>query len=992
MTKFLLSIITLLLSTAAFADPAFITGKKYHIVCTQFPDGCVSDGMTEGENTPVYYLTTATGDEQTFWIFTEEEDGYYSIRNASTGQYITYDGVRQDSPELRRYISMTDEMDGRNSLWYFNMQYEGIYAIRNAEHTNHLWDVRVDSYCVGTYSRTDPANSNQQFSLFDEDGNQVFEKVVTPVTPDGYDVSSWLVATTESPDGWSFEDDAWSDPGFGYYSNGTAVLASPFLEQWNESYYGPLPNNALQQSLRNLPPGNYVVSADIIAVMQAYNSGWFSISEETGYGVFLFANGKQTEAGTRNEKPEHYTTEFTVAANGNATLGVRIRDTNANWVAVDNFEIFFQGTEEELIAGEKAKIKAELDDYYAEDELNALIDACNDDFNELEVLRHTVDNMPTIDPLAKAVKNLTIDGQAAAWSESTNLYLASIPEENFGNDYTAVIDYELKDGWSKLTIGGDSIAPGDTYTFKKVTARKTYSFLVKSDDGKTTLTKKLTFTTLPVVRMYGSFNNDYSDGHIFVYEPTMGDAPVQLNMKAKWRGGITNGSGKHKRNYHVKLKDALGNKLEKKFFGLRNDNSWILESCQVDMSRVRNRVLTDLWNDYSTPPYYKALEKKAKTGTRGQFVELILNDEYRGIYCMTENMDRKQMQLVKTEETDDGEIETVHGQLWKSKDWSFAVFMGPNRGHYYPADYLTFPNENNDMWDKYQVKFPDFEDYGWQTDWGTLYDAVYFVCYADDDEFREQVADYFDIPVVMDYYILMETTLATDNHGKNQFFAVYDKQEDKKITFAVWDMDATCGQRWSDEYYHSDIMQPEQDYARYIYNNEHGENNLYKRLRDTDADDFNMKMRLRYRELRKNYLATDSILKRFKTYFDRFKLCGAAQREYNKWNGDSDIAGLDLNFDTEMTYLTNWFTRRMNYLDTVRFDIASLPEEEPEKLEGDVNGDGVVDVADISSIISVMAGTATAGASASDAADVNGDGVVDVADISSVISIMAGTK
>jgi hypothetical protein len=51
---------------------------------------------------------------------------------------------------------------------------------------------------------------------------------------------------------------------------------------------------------------------------------------------------------------------------------------------------------------------------------------------------------------------------------------------------------------------------------------------------------------------------------------------------------------------------------------------------------------------------------------------------------------------------------------------------------------------------------------------------------------------------------------------------------------------------------------------------------------------------------------------------------------------------------------------------------------------GDVNGDGSVDVADISAIISQMAGTATY-----PAADVNNDGSVDVADISKVISIMA---
>ena len=56
----------------------------------------------------------------------------------------------------------------------------------------------------------------------------------------------------------------------------------------------------------------------------------------------------------------------------------------------------------------------------------------------------------------------------------------------------------------------------------------------------------------------------------------------------------------------------------------------------------------------------------------------------------------------------------------------------------------------------------------------------------------------------------------------------------------------------------------------------------------------------------------------------------------------------------------------------------------------DVNGDGVVDVADITAIISVMANMADPqSGSAPNPADVNGDGSVDVADISTVIASMA---
>ena len=64
------------------------------------------------------------------------------------------------------------------------------------------------------------------------------------------------------------------------------------------------------------------------------------------------------------------------------------------------------------------------------------------------------------------------------------------------------------------------------------------------------------------------------------------------------------------------------------------------------------------------------------------------------------------------------------------------------------------------------------------------------------------------------------------------------------------------------------------------------------------------------------------------------------------------------------------------------FQYCTTPE--PPSIPGDVNVNGTVDVADISAIISVMAGTEQY-----DNADVNQDGQVDVADISQVITIMA---
>jgi len=922
MKRLLTTISLFLAALTLWAAPDFSAGKRYHIVCQQFTQGCVTDGATAGQPTPVYYLTTATANAETYWTFTEAEDGVFYIRNAKTGQYVTYDGVRDT---YRRYVSMTAAPNGDNSLWSFVMMSNGIYVIRNAAQPNQVWDVRTDSYMVGTYSRSENFSNIERFYFYDEDNNIVTEKVTeeTPIQ-DGFDVSSWLEATTDSPSGWNHEGADWSDPGFGSYYNENASIVSPFLERWqSQNNYGGLSDCQLTQTLRNMPQGNYTLQADVIAVRQGNNSSNYGTPAE---GVYLFINGQQMATSTASERPVRYSVTCSLAKAGYITLGLKSVSTTANWIAIDNVRLYYHGTADELLEGELAKVRAELADYYSNEEINTLITQAGNNFSALEELRKSVANLPAIDPLSRVISQLNIDGHALSYVESLDLYLCSIPYELFGTTYTATVNYTQKDGAGILYIDNIGTPSGSLHNFK-VSAGKNFAFSIRKSDG-TTVKKNVTFTSLPVVKIYGTFNNDYSQGSIVVQE---NDQPITelMNMKAKWRGGITNSAGKNKRNYHVKLQDAEGNKLERKFFGLRNDNSWILESCQVDMSRIRNRVLTDLWNDYSTPPYYIDQEPKAKTGSRGHFVELVLNDEYRGIYCMTENMDRKQMKLMKYDETT-GEN---HGMLWKSKDWSFAVMMGtrPN-GNYSPRDYLSTPNAWSDMWDKYNVKYPDIEDVS-PTDWQPLYDAVNFACYASDDEFKSRASEVYDLPLLIDYYILMETILSTDNHGKNMYFAIYDKAQSQKLTFGVWDMDATSGQRWSDDYYHASFLGPEQDYAQFITNYEHGDYNLFKRLRDTNADDFNEKVRLRYRDLRSNYLATESILQRFRTYLDEFKACGAAQREYERWNGNTDISRLNLDFDTEMDYITDWFTRRMNYLDTQRFDIASLPSDihTPEK-------------------------------------------------------------
>ncbi len=69
-------------------------------------------------------------------------------------------------------------------------------------------------------------------------------------------------------------------------------------------------------------------------------------------------------------------------------------------------------------------------------------------------------------------------------------------------------------------------------------------------------------------------------------------------------------------------------------------------------------------------------------------------------------------------------------------------------------------------------------------------------------------------------------------------------------------------------------------------------------------------------------------------------------------------------------------------------EITNIVEMEPEDVVGDVNGDGAVDVADITCVVTMILDENRI----TDAGDVNGDGEVDVADITRVVAIILGTN
>jgi len=550
---------------------------------------------------------------------------------------------------------------------------------------------------------------------------------------------------------------------------------------------------------------------------------------------------------------------------------------------------------------------------------------------------------------------LTIDGRRPVYDRLTNTYLFTVPQSAFGKPYHAdvVIDETVK----TVFIGNRQIK--NTLDLPLVDGDVTYPIFVSHNGSLVNST--LRFTYLPILTMAGDFNTEYSTAQVQI---TMPDEHEIRNYEAriKWAGGTTTYDWINKHNYHLKFVDENGEKMDVSFFGLRKDNHWRLDAGIVDMLRFRNKAAHSLWADFDTKSYYSDRQPNARSYSRGQHVEVFLNGEYMGFFDMTEFLDRKQMKLKKYDDA----LGQFHGMLWKGKD-------GTDQTLFIKSAAIDNSKEN---WGGFDLMYPDIDEVS-PTDYSVLANAVNFVATSDSATFVSHVGEYFDLPVLVDYYVFINTLFALDNVCKNIIWGCYDTAADKKLTLAVWDLEATVGQHWYDGegFYHAPEIQPEVDFDQeYLRFSNMWRNRLFMRLKE--MPEFRNQAINRYWALRQTVLSPDSLIARYVAIYDNLERSGALDRECERWSGNRDIAGRDLDFQGELEYACDWITRRISYLDSNKFAA----------LQGDVDGDGQVDIDDITRLVDYLL-TEDSALINRITADIDKDGIVTVSDLAMLLDI-----
>ncbi|KAF0147903.1 MAG: spore coat protein CotH [Ignavibacteria bacterium] len=237
-----------------------------------------------------------------------------------------------------------------------------------------------------------------------------------------------------------------------------------------------------------------------------------------------------------------------------------------------------------------------------------------------------------------------------------------------------------------------------------------------------------------------------------------------------------------KKQYSVELRDDSGNSFNASLIGLPSENDWVFNANYTDKTLLRN-VLA-----------YKLGNTLGMYATRTKFFELIINNQYMGIYILQERIkrDRNRVNITKMETTD------ISGDALTGGYIIHIDRIDPGDKYFvsnYPSVYPSVPRLPSPIY--YLIRVPNKTD---------LQPAqlAYIKEYVGKFEtsltkttFNDPFEGYYsfiDVDSFVDYFLASEFTKATDAYRLSAFLHKDRDSKNGKLAFGpMWDYDLSFG-------------------------------------------------------------------------------------------------------------------------------------------------------------------------------------------------------
>ena len=413
---------------------------------------------------------------------------------------------------------------------------------------------------------------------------------------------------------------------------------------------------------------------------------------------------------------------------------------------------------------------------------------------------------------------------------------------------------------------------------------------------------------LPVLKvtLSGSIGDEYKQGSMQLTD-TEGNV-VELPAKFKVRGATAR-SYTMKPSFNMKLREADGTEVDSCLLGLRSCSSWILDAMAIDRVCMRNRVCFDLWNEMYQLPY--DTQFNGRCGTVGRFVEVYINDAYKGIYCLTDRINRKLLDLKKVAIDETTGEATVRGVLYKhgktiyeGTDEDGNPWHGSTNEEGYFNDYSIYVIAWHDLW-----SLEEPEDYASPEVWDPLREA-----YATYDDYGK-ICDKFYVENLASLQILTMALAIKDNWGKkNHYLSVRNIQADgnkARMVFEPWDLDTSLGGEYDGSVYGEAMFDSSNQWpVKSAVNNAFGP---FSKCCGTD--EYIQLLRNTWIMASKDVLSVDNVKSKLQGYCDLFLNSGAWKRYTDYWNTKSNRPMYLDDLATEVDNIGRWYELRFQEMD-----------------------------------------------------------------------------
>ena len=408
-----------------------------------------------------------------------------------------------------------------------------------------------------------------------------------------------------------------------------------------------------------------------------------------------------------------------------------------------------------------------------------------------------------------------------------------------------------------------------------------------------------------------------------------------------------------------------GVKKKVNILGMGKDNNWALLAPYADKSMLRDLLAFEVsrpWMEY-TP--------------QGRYCELFLDGTYYGVYILTEVVSngKHRVNLPDPGESGDDitggyilEVNRTDGEVTYTSNYHPVS----NTGQRYMNQYIHI-----------QYKSPDYEDLTQeQVDYITgRIDEMENTLWNYRPTGSTNYDEYIDVGNFIDYQIAQELGHNVDAYRLSGKFFKRRDSVDARFKMVVWDMNLAYGNADYYQGWRTDTWM----YKNNNTMNAAGDPQLipFWWYKLNTSPEYVAALKARWAQYRRSNLREDRLMATVDSLANVLTSHGAVQRNSEAWPRWGQYVWPNYyvadNYADEVEWLKQWLTDRIAWMDgQYGFDPAAT-------IRGDVNGDGDVNVTDVTMLINYLMTEDATGIDL-DAADCSLDGKWNLSDVTLLIN------